>query len=185
MISPEVHKEVARLDGYLAGIAVSTGCFRRYSAGAFLIEPVEPDACIGQAIKDFKTWCPELAFGQRQRQRLPRGLGSLEFDIQPFLVREVPGISAVDLDTLRRYLSFKVMDGLDDALRPRGQDLIGPWKAVEVWRLDSDTSPDWSDCTYFCIRVDGGLVVLQFNDDLKWRQAVESGRIDPSALPGG
>lgn len=93
MISPEAHKEVARLDGYLGGIAVSTNYSRRYSAGAFLIEPLEPDACIEQAIKDYKeSWCPGLGFEPRRRQRLPRGLGSLESDIQPLLLREAPGL---------------------------------------------------------------------------------------------
>lgn len=183
MLSPEAHQEVARLDGYLDGIAVSTTHSRRYSAGAYLIEPVEPDACIEQAIKDYKeSWCPRLAFDPRRRQRLPRGLGSLEFDIEPFVLREAPGLDAIGLDNQRKYLSFKVMDALWYALEEQGRLRLGPGKAVEVWRLESQPKPDASDCTYFCIRVEQVLLVLQFNDDLKWRQAVESGRIDPASL---
>ncbi|QWP78187.1 hypothetical protein J5226_07260 [Lysobacter sp. K5869] len=182
MIPSQVHQEVARLSGYLDGIAVSTNYPRRYCAGAFLIEPVAPDACIEQAIRDYKkSWCPDLAFDSRQRQRLPSGLSSLESDIQPLVLREAPGLDAVGLENLRKYLSFKVMDALWYALEHQGGLRLGPWNAVEVWRLESPPEPDSSDCIYFCVRVEQALVVLQFNDDLKWRQAVESGRIDPAA----
>ncbi|SDZ21334.1 hypothetical protein SAMN04487939_12330 [Lysobacter sp. yr284] len=179
MICPEVHKEVARLDGYLDGIAASANGSRRYSAGAFLIELAEPDACIEQAIRDCKSWYSQLAFAQTGRQRLPRGLGSLESEMQPFLVREVANRSAADLENLREYLSFRVMDALWFALEAQGRLRVGPSRAVDVWRLDNEPAPDSSDCTWFCVRVEWGLVVLQFNDDLKWQQAVESGRVDP------
>ena len=82
MICPEVHKEVARLDGYLDGIAASANGSRRYSAGAFLIELAEPDACIEQAIRDCKSWYSQLAFAQTGRQRLPRGLAFLQHDLR-------------------------------------------------------------------------------------------------------
>lgn len=63
MLCLQTHQEVARLDGYLDGITAFTNHSRRYSAGAFVIDSAEFDACIEQAIKDYKkSWCPELAF---------------------------------------------------------------------------------------------------------------------------
>lgn len=171
----QVHEEIARLDGYLAGIAASNGCIRNYSANAFLVESVEPEVDLERAITGLYPRRTEFVLGKGER--LPRGFGSLERDIQPFLVRELASASSTSLTDLRRYLSFRVLDMLWYVVEV--QLGVPQWSATEVWRLESEARPDSPDCVYFCIRLEGMLLVLEFRDDLKWLDAINSGRIDP------
>jgi len=170
-----LHEEVARLDGYLAGLAASSGCIRNYCANALLIEPVEPGIAFEQAITGLYPRRTGFVLGKGQR--LPRGLASLESDIQPYLVRGLPSASSAAVTDLRRYLSFRVPDLLWYVLEV--QLGVAQWLATEVWRLESEARPDSPDCAYFCIRLEGMVLVLEFRDDLKWLDATDSGRIDP------
>ena len=169
----QVHEEVARLDGYLAGIAACNGGIRNYSANAFLVEPIEPETGFEQAIIGLYPRRTKFVLGKGER--LSRGLASLECDIQLFLVREPPLASSVDLTDLRQYLSFRVLDSLWHVLEV--QLGVDDWLATEVWRLESEPRPDSPDCVYFCISVQRALLILEFRDDSKWLEAVKSGRI--------
>lgn len=157
----EAQREVARLDGFLYGAAAMVGCIRGYSGSAYLIE-ARDDAGIEQALKGFYTWNPTLAFDGVER--LERGLGSLEFDIRPFIVRQTPRTSDVDLSDLRAYLSFRVMDMLSLILDGR--------RHFEVFRLNSAPRPAASECVFFCIKADAAWVVLQFNDDIPYLEGL-------------
>lgn len=113
-------------------------------------------------MKGFYTWNPTLAFDGVER--LERGLGSLEFDIRPFIVRQTPRTSDVDLSNLRAYLSFRVMDMLSLILDGR--------RHFEVFRLNSAPRPAASECVFFCIKTDAAWVVLQFNDDIPYLEGL-------------
>lgn len=149
-----VEKEVARLDGFLRGVASMNGGLRSYSAYAYIVESQEGRS-IEQSLKDFYYWDAELDFSDREH--LNNGLRDLEAEIGPLLAREVPSKSGEQLTALQKYLAFKVMEMISVA---KSDEMI-----LDVIRLRSTSKPLASECLYFCMRLKGFFIVLQFNDD--------------------
>ncbi|UJB18448.1 MULTISPECIES: hypothetical protein [Lysobacter] len=157
-------KEVARLDGFLYGIASMNGGIRSYSAYAYIIKPKE-GASFEQSLKDFYVWNPDMAFSDAQH--LSDGLRDLEIGIGALLVRDVSYPIDNKLVDLRAYLSFRVMDMI--SLIRDGAPV------VDVVKLTSARKPSASECVYFCIKTEDFLIVLQFNNDAPYIKSLAGG----------
>lgn len=162
MISSAAELQVARLDGFLYGIAALNGGIRSYSAYAYAVEPKE-GVSIEQSLQDHYTWNPGMEFSEVRR--LDKGLRSLEKEIQPFLVRDLPRESADAAGNLQAYLAFRVMDMImwireDQPVR-------------EVFRLTLAAAPAKSECVFFCLKMEAMLVFLQFNYDIPFIDSLD------------
>ena len=159
--SMKVQVEVARLDGLLAGSAAASGRLGDYSAFAYVIELGDECGSIEKGIKAHYSWLPEMEFSQIVR--LERGLRDLETGIRPFLVRGRDGADSGALVGLQKLMSFRVMEivsvATDEALDLPVYKLISVGAALE------------SSCVFFCLRLEGIGIVMQFNDDAEFRGA--------------
>ncbi|MGJ7902524.1 hypothetical protein [Lysobacter sp. 1R34A] len=163
MISSIVEKEVARLDGFLYGIAALNGGIRSYSAYAYAVEPKE-GASIEQSLQDCYTWNPGMEFSEVRR--LDKGLRDLEGEIQSFLIRDLPGHSADAVSTLQAYLAFRVMDMIMVIREDR--------PVLDVFRLTLAPERATSECVFFCLKMEAGLVFLQFNNDIPFIDSLDA-----------
>ena len=161
MDKPNIECEIARLDGYLSGLAALNGEIRNYTSFCYQVQ-VGEGVSIERALKLHYHWRPDLRFSSVRR--LDRGTRDLEAQIGAYLVRNAPGSSQSELHNLRRFLSFRVLDKLSD--------IVGDLRQPEVLELTAPGDAKSSDCVFFCVCADGFSVVLQFNDDRKFVAAV-------------
>lgn len=157
-----VEREVARIDGFLAGLAAMNGGLRDYSSFCYIVQ-LEGERSIDKAIKSFYHWHPQLRFSSVKR--LESGARDLERLIRPYLVRDLVMTSQGDLSNLRHLLSFKVMDMMSSLFE-------GP-EPLEVFELHSEFGPRGSECVYYGICAEHVAVVLQFNDDRRFESDPE------------
>lgn len=156
----ELERGVARLDGFLAGLAAMNGGLRDYSSFCYIVR-IDDGQSIDRAIKDYYHWFPQLRFSSVIR--LERGVRDLEHSLRPYLVRDAPKTSQGDPLNLRHHLSFKVMDMMSAVFE-------GPCQ-LEVFELHSESRPRSSKCVYYGVCARGVAVVLQFNDDRDFESA--------------
>lgn len=154
-------RNISRLDGFLSGISAFSGDPRDYTSFSYFIDYKKEASSIEQVIKEFYSWQPDLEFSAPEP--LAGGLRELEIAIRPFLVRDGPHVNAGKLIDLRRYLSFKVMEQISSALDTDS--------AIEVIKLSSAPKPLSSDVIYFCIRMEGCLIILQFNNNIEFKKS--------------
>ncbi len=152
---------VARLDGFLSGVAAVNGKIRDYTAFSRLVESKDEGCSAEASIKSFFNWMPNMAFSEIKL--LGNGLRDLETEIRPFLVRDLAHISPVRQLDLQRYLSFRVMEMV--------HGVVGGVKDANVSKLVLDSDESSSECVFFCICIEGGFVFLQFNNDIKFKEA--------------
>ena len=162
MISPIVEVEVARLSGFLYGIAALNGGIRSYSAYAYAVESKE-GVSIEQSLRDHYPWNPGMEFSEVRR--LDKGLGDLERQIQPFLIRDLPGHNVDAISDLQAYLAFRVMDMIMVIREHR--------PVPDVFRLTLAPAPARSECVYFCLKIGAVLVFLQFNYDIPFMDSLD------------
>ncbi|WP_408951069.1 hypothetical protein [Lysobacter sp. Hz 25] len=162
MISPLVEREIARLGGFLYGIAALNGGIRSYSAYAYAVEPKE-GVSIEQSLQDHYTWNPGMEFSEVRR--LDKGLRDLERLIQPFLIRDLPGHNADAVGNLQAYLAFRVMDMIMVIREDR--------PVPDVFRLTLAPAPATSECVYFCLKMEAVLVFLQFNNNIPFIDSLD------------
>ena len=154
----------SKLDGYLAGVTSFSGNSRDYTGGCFVVD-VEAGASIGDAISQRFSWRGPFDFAESRV--LPGGRRDLELEIRPYLVRDARGLSPEEVEDLQHYLSFRVMDMLEDALGGAAVD--------QVLRLDVAPSPGSSDVTFFAVDAGAEALVLQFNNNIPFKRTVEAG----------
>ena len=152
--------EVARLDGFLSGVASLCGEIRDYAAFSYVIELKEGQRSIEESLKDYFEWLPTLGFADTKV--LAGGLRDLEIAIRPFLVRETSSVNSADLLDLRRYLSFRVMEMISNALNGSGID--------EVVELFADSSPSDPKSAFFCVCAERTALILQFNSNIEFKR---------------
>ncbi|UHQ24977.1 hypothetical protein LVB77_10015 [Lysobacter sp. 5GHs7-4] len=157
MDKTNLESEVARLDGYLSGLAALNGEIRDYTSFCYQVQ-VGEGASIERALQLDYHWLPDLRFSSVRR--LDNGTRDLEAQLGVYLVRNSPGSSQSELDNLRRFLAFRVLDKLSD--------IVGDLRQSEVVELMVSGDAKRSDCVFFCVCADGFAVVLQFNDDRKF-----------------
>lgn len=160
MDKSQLEKEIARLDGFLSGIALMNGKAKDYSAGAFFIELTSEYCSAEDSIKKHYKWLPGLAISNIHH--IDRGMRDFESAIRPFLLRNTSHMSSDEIDAMRRHMSFAAMEMISSATSDHYS------QAIEVIHMSNANEPLASKCDYFCFRLDDFLIVLQFNDDTEF-----------------
>jgi hypothetical protein len=152
---------VARLAGYLSGLAADNGNIRQYTASAFLVSGQggsnSPEVMI------HKRYAAQTDFRFSSSQKLDRGLTDLDSQLYGFVIQRPFGvpentIAPEVIADRRRFVVFRIMDMIGD-IAPEA------YKLREVYKLESIHPGPVSQVTFFCVRINSGFLVLQFNDD--------------------
>jgi len=152
---------VAHLAGYLSGAVASDGDIRHYTAGAFVVGDENGAESPEAMIRTFYAKQTILQFSSSQK--MDRGLADLERQLGGYLIRKPWGsieqsIPQQVVDARRAFLAFRIMDMISD-MAPEARNLCS------VHKVEKDSSGSDSQVTFFCIRINPGFLVLQFNDD--------------------
>ena len=158
---------VARLAGYLSGLAALDGDIRQYTASAFVVSGKDSSESPEAMIHHFYAAQTDIHFSSSQN--LAGGLGDLERELRDYVIRRPWGlpeqaIAPHLIDSRRHFLAFRIMDMIA-VIAPEARNLRS------VYKLESKGSGTDSELTFFCIRTDAGLLVLQFNDDSPFMRA--------------
>jgi hypothetical protein len=153
--------DVARLAGYLSGLVAVDGDIRQYTAGAFVVSGKNSSDSPEVMIRDF--YAAQTDFQFSSSRELERGLGDLERQLGGYLIRRPWGLVEQTIpqqlvDARGAFLAFRIMDMIAD-MAPEARNLRG------VYKLETSASGSRSQVTFFCVRIDAGFLVLQFNDD--------------------
>ncbi|WP_157480848.1 MULTISPECIES: hypothetical protein [unclassified Lysobacter] len=159
----KVEREVARIDGFLSGLALMNGGLRDYSSCCYVVH-VDDGRSVDEVIRNYYHWLPQLRFSSVKR--LDGGVRDIEDSLGRYLVREGATKSQGDLHDLRHYLSFKVMDMMSVVLTELG--------AFEVFELLAESDPHSPQVIFYCISAGQTAVVLQFNDERRERTSAAS-----------
>ncbi len=154
-----MNDEVARLDGFLSGLAAVSGSIRDYTAFSYLIDVVGGDSYVEESIKNHFQWYPSLHISHARK--LERGIYGLEVEIREFLVSEGAFVSE-NANDLRKFLSYRVMEMIEN--------VVGDEHVYEVVRADAAAMEFCSEAVYFCIRFGDKMLVMQFNDDKEFKK---------------
>jgi hypothetical protein len=151
---------VARLSGYLSGVVAMDGDIRQYTAEAFAVSAKESSDSPEAKIHSYYAAQIDLQFSSSKK--LERGLRDLEHQLGAYLIRRSSGLVEHSIeqqlvDARRAFLAFRTMDMIDD-IAPEARDLH------TVYKLETSGSDASSLVTFFAVRIDPGLLVLQFND---------------------
>jgi hypothetical protein len=158
----------AHLDGYLSGLAAGDGDIREYTAGAFVV-PTNDDADSPESlVRKFYSHQADLQFSSSQSLESR----DLENQLRSYVIRrpwQLAGqVTAQQLvDDRRRFLAFRIMDMIED-IAPKAR------RKGSVYKLESSGDGSTSEVTFFCIRIDAGLLVLQFNNDAPFIRAQQA-----------
>ena len=152
---------VARLAGYLNGLAAEDGDIRQYTASAFLVSSQGGSDSPELLILSHYAAQTDLRFSSSQR--LERGLTDLDSQLYECVIRRPFGVPEHTIAheliaDRRRFVVFRIMDMID-GLAPEA------YKLREVHKLESIHPAPVSQITFFCVRISSGFLVLQFNDD--------------------
>jgi hypothetical protein len=152
---------VARLAGYLSGLAAEDGNIRQYTASAFLVSGHDSSDSPEVMIHDH--YAAQTDFRFSSSQRLERGLADLDSQLYGCVVRRPLGVPEHTIAheliaDRRRFVVFRIMDMIGD-IAPEA------YKLAEVHKLESIHPGPVSQVTFFCVRINSGFLVLQFNDD--------------------
>ena len=150
----------AHLDGYLSGVVAVDGDIRQYTAEAFVVSGKDSSESPEAMIRDFYAAQTEFQF--LSSQKLERGLGDLERQLGGYLIQKPWGLAeqivAQQLvEDRRRFLAFRIMDMITDMV-PEARNLRS------VYKLEASASGSSSRVTFFCVGINTGFLVLQFND---------------------
>jgi hypothetical protein len=153
--------DVARLAGYLSGVVSVDGDIRHYTAGAFVVSDGNSTDSPEAMICDF--YAEQTAFQFSSSHELDGGIADLERQLGGYLIRRPWGlveqtIPQQSVDARRAFLAFRIMDMISD-MAPEARSLRS------VYKLETSASGSDSRVTFFCVRIDTGFLVLQFNDD--------------------
>lgn len=153
----EIEREVARIDGFLAGLASMNGGLREYSSYCYVVH-IDDGCSVDEAIGNHYQWFPQLRFSSVKR--LEGGERDLENLLGHYLVRDSPKMSQDDLLNLRHHLSFKVMDMMSVVFERLDQ--------LKVFELLAESRPRSSEGVFYSVCAEDLAVVLQFNDDRRF-----------------
>lgn len=155
-----MEKNVARLDGWLNGIATFSGNIRDYSAFSYLIELDVNSCSIELALRNFFSTQANLEI--LDIESLKHGLQDLELELETYLVRDTDHVSMDNLLDIKKYLSFRTMDLIATILNGK--------RDIEVLKLNGNFDSSKSICVFFCIRIKSIVLVLQFNNDIMFNK---------------
>ena len=155
--------DVARLDGYLTGITTLNGEINEYYAGVFLIKKNCNENIESTLVKYYAHRC-QIKFSNIKQ--MEKNLGSLELEIQPFIVENVLGYDELRFNSTtilkrKKYISFKILDMVDFLI---SDTLTTPsHKAnILVHKIEANLNDTNADYVFFCISFDKNILVLQF-----------------------
>lgn len=153
--------EVAKLSGYLSGLAAEDGEIREYTAAAYVVSGSSGAESPEDLIREFYAAQTDMKF--TGSQKLEGGLGDLERQLGSYVIRRPWGVPDQTIaqnlvDDRRRFLAFRIMDMID-AIAPEA------YRLRCVYKLESMHPGPVSRVTFLCVRIDVGFLVLQFNDD--------------------
>jgi hypothetical protein len=167
-MSADILVTTAHLDGYLSGLAALDGDIRQYTAGAFFVSESNPTETPEKSVHEFYSAQTDLQFSGSQK--LKSGLRELEQQLGGYVIRkhrELVDEGQQFVEDRQKYLAFRIMEMVSD-IAPEASGLR------TVYKLESKGRDARSDVTFFCIRINSGFLVLQFNDDLPFILAQSS-----------
>ncbi|MDH3976843.1 MAG: hypothetical protein OEV42_21485 [Deltaproteobacteria bacterium] len=156
-----ISKNVARLDGYLAGVASVDGNIRSYSSFAYLIEL--NDDRFDHALSRYYSNQGKLSFSYTKL--LSEGLRTLEIELRNYILRDVlcmssnEGIIHFDKAIIdrKKYISFRVMDLVEEVIEYD--------KTRAIYKAEGKIEKSKSHCIFYGVQGAQCCLVLQFNDD--------------------
>ena len=159
----------AHLSGYLSGLAAVDGHIREFLGAAFVVSGEGSDTPEAM-IRDY--YAAQTDFQFSSSQKLESGLGSLERELCAYVVRSPwgPAGQAIDSQSIndrRRFLAFRIMDMISD-MAPEAYPLR------TVYKLESKQHGEEVEVTFFCVKINAGFLVLQFNDSKPFIRAQEA-----------
>lgn len=158
---------IARLAGYLSGLAAEDGDIRQYTASAYVVSGQESSDSPEVMIHD--RYAAQTDFLFSSSQKLERGLADLDSQLYSYVIRHPLGVSEKTIPhqlvaDRRRFVVFRIMDMIAE-IAPEA------YKFREVHKLESIHPGPVSQVTFFCVRTNSGFLVLQFNDDRPFIEA--------------
>jgi hypothetical protein len=161
-MTKDIAIEIARLDGYLAGVVVLNGQINDYYAGAFLLNVIKNETLESALAAYFSPNC-QIHFTNK---RAEIDLRKLESEIQGFIADNLFGnktefIESTILSDRRKYISFKIMDMIDFLI---SENEFSPKPCIkeQVHKIEAEFEDTTSDFTFFCISFADKVLVLQF-----------------------
>jgi hypothetical protein len=161
MMNSDLAVDAARLSGYLHGLTSVDGDIRQYTAEAHVISRKNSADSPEVMIRNFYAAQTVVQFSSSRK--LERGLGDLERELRAYLIRRPWGlveqtIAQQSIDDRGRFLAFRIMDMISD-IAPEA------YKLCSVYKVETSGSDSQSQVTFFCVGIDVGFLVLQFNDN--------------------
>lgn len=155
--------EVARLDGYLSGMAVLNGKINDYFAGAFLLDFIESETLESALKAHFSENC-NIYFSS---EKIDISFRQLEVEIQDFIATNVLDSSNKFIDSKllfdrKKYIAFKVMDLIGFIFSENKGD-FSLTRNEYVQKIKAELEDTTSNLTFYCIAYGAGALVLQFS----------------------
>lgn len=160
---------IGRLDGFLAGTSSISGRIRNFSAFAYALKSKDFDQSPESLIQ--KHFESQTTIELSNSVRLNGGMREFESSIRPFLIRhpfglEEQSVSSQIIEARQAFLSFRVLDMVSAIA-------ADAYATNCVYCLESVSAPNQSKCTFFCVQIEDGYLVLQFNDDRPFNAATK------------
>jgi hypothetical protein len=146
---------VAHLNGFLYAISSLSGDLRDYECCSFFVEIKDESRSICDLINEYYNGQYEFVF--ESSDKIQHDLRYFENQIRLYLIRDQKCVIADRIIDLQRYLSFRLMDMIDEIFR-------GEISNLRVFELHEEDLTFSQGSTFFCILSDKLLLVLQFND---------------------
>lgn len=154
MISQEKHASASYINGFLYGVSVFSGKLREYENSVFCMEPQDKNLSVGELIN--MEYSGQYKFSFAITEVLQGGVRELDKRVGCFLLQDPQCVKKGSAPNLQKYLSFRLMDMIDDFFE---EDL----SRLKVTYLRDELSTTLGDSSFFCVSSDSYLLVLQFN----------------------
>jgi hypothetical protein len=149
--------EIARLDGYLAGVVDCDRLIRERSGIAFELPSTAPEICVEHKLALFFEPRGILTFGNSEL--LEGGMRAFEQQLVKEFLQLPLGIDfesrAQTIRDRRNYMVLRVMDQIED--------IMGFGENYEIKRLNGALDTSKSSITFFSISNRNLNLVIQFN----------------------
>jgi hypothetical protein len=148
----------ARLSGFLFAVAAFSGEIRDYEGSCYAIDVREEGRSIGDIINEH--FHGQFKFSFRSATQLEIEFKELETKIGQYLIRDKSCVIVGRILTLQNYLSFRVMDMIDDVFHSYGKR-----SNLRVFEIHDEINTPFESSTFFCIRSLSLALILQFNNN--------------------
>jgi hypothetical protein len=154
--------EIARLDGFLGGMATVDGRIRDFSASARLMNS---DPGIEQIRTSLEQLFKPFADVSVAKIQELSGLAELESRLQSYILRSPCDDFHLHADT-RRYVAFRILEIISEVTKTECVKSV-----LEAALADEVGS---SKCSFFIVSYTDKHLVLQFNDDRPFKKKISA-----------